>query len=60
MRARHRPLALLVGLVAIGWAIVAPAVIAEAQTPRRGGALRVSYGNEIAHLSISTPHPATS
>src|SRR5712664_1202845 len=27
---------------------------AEAQTPKRGGTLRVSYGNEIAHLDFHT------
>src|SRR2546428_9727884 len=26
----------------------------EAQTPKRGGTLRVSYGNEIAHLDFHT------
>ena len=44
----------LVGLGALGWAIVAPAVMAEAQTPKRGGVLRVSYGNEIANLDFHT------
>ncbi|HEU5195854.1 MAG TPA: ABC transporter substrate-binding protein, partial [Methylomirabilota bacterium] len=28
--------------------------IAEAQTPKRGGTLRVSYGNEIANLDFHT------
>src|SRR5262249_23460856 len=28
--------------------------VAEAQTPKRGGTLRVSYGNEIAHLDFHT------
>jgi hypothetical protein len=27
---------------------------ADAQTPKRGGTLRVSYGNEIAHLDFHT------
>lgn len=31
---------------------------ALAQTPKRGGTLRVSYGNEIAHLDFHTA-PAT-
>ena len=30
------------------------AVAAEAQTPKRGGTLRVSYGNEIANLDFHT------
>src|SRR5437867_3716665 len=34
--------------------LVAAPLIAEAQTPKRGGTLRVSYGNEIAHLDFHT------
>src|SRR5262249_60220882 len=30
------------------------ASFAQAQTPRRGGTLRVSYGNEVAHLDFHT------
>src|SRR5206468_135869 len=30
------------------------AAATEAQTPKRGGTLRVSYGNEIAHLDFHT------
>ena len=48
MHRRLRLLGLAVGLVALGWAIVAPAVMAEAQAPRRGGTLRVSYGSRYA------------
>jgi peptide/nickel transport system substrate-binding protein len=40
-------------LAALVWsaAVVAPV---EAQTPKRGGTLRVSYGNEIANLDFHT------
>ena len=54
MRPRHRVLGPIIGLVAFGWAIVAPVAITEAQAPKRGGTLRVSYGNEIAHLDFYT------
>ncbi len=57
MEPRPRQLHLVVGLVGFVWAIVAPAVIAGAQTPKRGGTLRVSYGNEISNLDF---HTATS
>ncbi len=40
-------IALLVSLVVLSSA-------ALAQTPKRGGTLRVSYGNEIAHLDFHT------
>ena len=35
-------------------AIVALPPVADAQTPKRGGTLRVSYGNEIANLDFHT------
>jgi peptide/nickel transport system substrate-binding protein len=35
-------------------ALACLAAAAEAQTPKRGGTLRVSYGNEIAHLDFHT------
>jgi len=54
MAPRHRLLDLVASLVALGCAIVAPALSAEAQAPKRGGTLRVSYGNEIAHLDFYT------
>ncbi|HSE04211.1 MAG TPA: hypothetical protein VLK35_08695, partial [Methylomirabilota bacterium] len=41
------PTALVVSLVLL-------ASTALAQTPKRGGTLRVSYGNEIAHLDFHT------
>ena len=44
-----RPLVLLV----LAWIVALPAP-ADAQTPKRGGTLRVSYGNEIAHLDFHT------
>ena len=46
-------LGLVVGLLVVAWVIVAP-LMAEAQAPKRGGTLRVSYGNEIAHLDFYT------
>src|SRR2546428_2039916 len=48
-----RPLfALLVGSgILLGLVGLSPT---EAQTPKRGGTLRVSYGNEIAHLDFHT------
>src|SRR5918996_602420 len=35
-------------------AVLALPAAADAQTPKRGGTLRVSYGNEIAHLDFHT------
>src|SRR2546422_11566738 len=49
----RRPTGLLAALTALVW-IAALAPSAEAQTPKRGGILRVSYGNEIAHLDFHT------
>ena len=40
-------------LVALIWTATA-SLPAEAQTPKRGGTLRVSYGNEIANLDFHT------
>ena len=54
MHPRHGLLGLIVGVVAFGWSIVTPAAITDAQAPKRGGTLRVSYGNEIAHLDFYT------
>src|SRR5438552_1936672 len=54
MRPRHRVLGPLIALVAFGWAVVAPVAVADAQAPKRGGTLRVSYGNEIANLDFHT------
>jgi peptide/nickel transport system substrate-binding protein len=54
MRARRSRLGLLFGLTALGWTLVAAPPLAEGQAPKRGGTLRVSYGNEIAHLDFHT------
>jgi len=52
MRSTRALLGLLLGATTLlGLAVVSPA---EAQTPKRGGTLRVSYGNEIAHLDFHT------
>src|SRR5688572_28892314 len=49
---RSARLATLVLIVLAG--LVAAPLLTEAQTPKRGGTLRVSYGNEIAHLDFHT------
>src|SRR5437879_7676470 len=49
----RRPIGLLAALTALVW-IAALASSADAQTPKRGGTLRVSYGNEIANLDSHT------
>src|SRR5262252_3468316 len=54
MHPRHGLLRLILALTTLGWAIVAPVIVAEAQTPKRGGTLRVSYGNEISALDFHT------
>ena len=54
MHPRHGLLRPVLAFATLGWAIVAPAVVAEAQTPKRGGTLRVSYGNEISALDFHT------
>ena len=58
MRSRRLLPGLLLGLTSLAWMITAPPPFSEAQAPKRGGTLRVAYGNEIAH-SISTPRLAT-
>jgi len=35
-------------------AVAATPMLAAAQTPKRGGTLRISYGNEIANLDFHT------
>jgi ABC-type transport system substrate-binding protein len=52
MRPRSLPIRSFVLLV-LAWMVLLPAP-AEAQTPKRGGTLRVSYGNEIANLDFHT------
>src|SRR5438105_12471327 len=52
MRSTRPLLNLVLGTGLLLSLIVAPAT--EAQTPKRGGILKVSYGNEIAHLDFHT------
>src|SRR4030095_3642795 len=52
MRSIRPVLGLFIGTGLLLSLIVAPAT--EAQTPKRGGILKVSYGNEIAHLDFHT------
>src|SRR2546427_9413338 len=54
MRSRHPLLGLLLGLASFAWTTTVLPPPADAQSPRRGGTLRVSYGNEIAHLDFYT------
>jgi peptide/nickel transport system substrate-binding protein len=51
MRSRHILAGLFFTIVA---STVAALPSADAQAPKRGGTLRVSYGNEIAHLDFHT------
>jgi len=53
MRSRPPLAGLFVMLLALIWTATA-SLPAEAQAPKRGGTLRVSYGNEIAHLDFHT------
>ena len=41
-------------LIALTASLLLVSSAALAQTPKRGGTLRVSYGNEIAHLDFHT------
>jgi peptide/nickel transport system substrate-binding protein len=52
MRPRSLPVCAAV-LMFLTWLVSMPA-LADAQTPKRGGTLRVSYGNEIANLDFHT------
>src|SRR5262245_21465597 len=52
MRSRYLSGFLLI--LALAWLIVPSAPLAEAQAPKRGGTLRVAYGNEIANLDFHT------
>jgi peptide/nickel transport system substrate-binding protein len=54
MRSRRPLLGLLFGLTALAWMTAVFPPLADAQAPKRGGTLRVSYGNEIAHLDFHT------
>jgi peptide/nickel transport system substrate-binding protein len=53
MRSRRLVRGLLVGSSLLAWTVLVP-LNADAQSPKRGGTLRVSYGNEIAHLDFHT------
>ena len=44
---------LLLVVTSLAWLIAVP-LLAEAQAPKRGGTLRVSYGNEVAGLDFHT------
>src|SRR5258705_6239471 len=48
----RRPFLLVLTALVISLALVSGTALA--QTPKRGGTLRVSYGNEIAHLDFHT------
>ena len=52
MRPRFRPLRFAL-LLALAWLVATPPS-SDAQTPKRGGTLRVSYGNEISGLDFHT------
>src|SRR5215467_11889531 len=52
MRSISRLLGLVLGTSSLLSLIAASA--SDAQTPKRGGTLKVSYGNEIAHLDFHT------
>src|SRR5437870_5337345 len=54
MRSTRRPLALLLGLTALLTLGILLPDLSAAQGPKRGGILRVSYGNEIANLDFHT------
>jgi ABC-type transport system substrate-binding protein len=54
MRSRRFLQGLLLSLFTLTWVLAPPAPAGEAQTPKRGGTLRVSYGNEIANLDFHT------
>src|SRR5947208_15265613 len=54
MRPRGLRTSFFITLTALTVIVTTLAPFAHAQTPRRGGTLRVSYGNEIAHLDFHT------
>jgi ABC-type transport system substrate-binding protein len=53
MRSRYPHFTLIVVLAVLVWILAAP-LVADAQAPKRGGTLRVAYGNAIAHLDFHT------
>src|SRR5262245_58354252 len=54
MRPRGLRTGFFITLTALIVIVTTLASFAQAQTPRRGGTLRVSYGNEVAHLDFHT------
>ena len=54
MRSRRLLPVLPLALAALAWTIAVPTLSSEAQAPKRGGTLRVSYGNEVAGLDFHT------
>ena len=54
MRSRRLLPVLLLGLMSLTWMIAVPTLSSEAQAAKRGGTLKVSYGNEIANLDFHT------
>ncbi len=54
MSSKCRPLALLLGSTALLTLIVLLPDLSAAQAPKRGGTLRISYGNEVANLDFHT------
>src|SRR2546428_13106742 len=50
---RLRP-SLLLGVTSLASILALSPLFSEAQTPKRGGTLRVSYGNEISNLDFYT------
>src|SRR5262247_4466486 len=53
MRVQRHWLRLFLSIAVLA-AIVNASLASDAQTPKRGGTLRVSYGNEIANLDFHT------
>lgn len=53
MRSRYPHFILITALAVLVWTLAAPP-LADAQAPKRGGTLRVAYGNAIAHLDFHT------
>src|SRR6266850_5288825 len=45
---------LLLGAISLVLSITLPSIPSDAQNPKRGGTLRVSYGNEISNLDFYT------
>src|SRR2546428_7862192 len=54
MHSRRLLPVLLLGLTSLAWMVAVPPPSSEAQAPKRGGTLRVSYGNEVAGLDFHT------